>query len=187
MSLFYLCRDGAAVPRDRRSAILERRGVFLAWIAASHLLLARDPESGLWDLPGGGVKPAESDVPALRRELREETSLRLEDAGQLRALGRIVQPFYARRRGQFWRYDMQLFLGDGFAHGQAYDRAVTAGDSRWMPRAAMSGLAINAAHRRLIASSLETHAARGLPADIRDLLRAVAHPAAGRACDAQRA
>lgn len=187
MRLPYLSRDGAAIPWDGQSDVRGRRGVFIAWIVASHLLLVREAASGMWDLPGGGVKPGESDLSALRRELFEETSLRLEDAGELRPLGRLRQPFYARRRRQYWRYDMRLFLADGFADGQAYERGAAGGEARWMPRNAIGGLAINAAHRRIIAASLEMHTAHDLPPELRDPLRAAGHAPVDRASDAQRA
>lgn len=45
------------------------------------LLLARragEPEQGKWDLPGGFLAEGEHPLDALRRELREETSLEIE-------------------------------------------------------------------------------------------------------------
>jgi ADP-ribose pyrophosphatase YjhB (NUDIX family) len=55
-------------PRIRVSAILRWRG---------RILLARHEKSGgaVWLLPGGGVKPGESLLRALERELWEETGL----------------------------------------------------------------------------------------------------------------
>jgi 8-oxo-dGTP diphosphatase len=55
-------------PRIRVSAILRWRG---------RILLARHdkPAGAVWLLPGGGVKPGESLLRALRRELWEETGL----------------------------------------------------------------------------------------------------------------
>ena len=48
---------------------------------AGRLLLARragEPEPGKWDLPGGFLEEGEHPLDALRRELREETSLEVE-------------------------------------------------------------------------------------------------------------
>ena len=49
--------------------------------AEGRLLLARragEPERGKWDLPGGFLEEGEHPLDALRRELREETSLEVE-------------------------------------------------------------------------------------------------------------
>ena len=46
--------------------------------AAGRLLLVRrghEPSLGLWSVPGGRVEPGETDTAAVRREVREETSL----------------------------------------------------------------------------------------------------------------
>jgi ADP-ribose pyrophosphatase YjhB (NUDIX family) len=45
------------------------------------ILLARracEPDSGLWDLPGGFIEEDEHPLDAIRRELREETGLEVE-------------------------------------------------------------------------------------------------------------
>jgi 8-oxo-dGTP diphosphatase len=50
---------------------------------AGRILLVRFefPERALWACPGGGIEPGESHADALRRELREEVGLELEDVG----------------------------------------------------------------------------------------------------------
>ena len=51
--------------------------------AEGRVLLGRraiEPDRGLWDLPGGFVDEGEHPLDALRRELREETSLEVEPA-----------------------------------------------------------------------------------------------------------
>ena len=51
---------------------------------------ALDPGAGLWDLPGGFLHEDEHPVAALRRELREETSLELDS---LEFLGFWLEPY----------------------------------------------------------------------------------------------
>ncbi len=48
---------------------------------AGRLLLIKrghEPGAGLWSLPGGRIEPGETHEQALAREIREETSLRVE-------------------------------------------------------------------------------------------------------------
>jgi 8-oxo-dGTP diphosphatase len=43
--------------------------------------VADDIPNGFWACPGGGKNPGESDAEALRRELREEVGLEIDDTG----------------------------------------------------------------------------------------------------------
>ena len=59
---------------------------------AGRLLLIKrghEPEEGRWSLPGGRVRPGESDPHALVREVREETGLRVEPG---RLIGEVERP-----------------------------------------------------------------------------------------------
>jgi 8-oxo-dGTP diphosphatase len=59
---------------------------------AGRLLLVKrghEPEAGRWSLPGGRVKPGESDWHALVREVHEETGLRVEPG---RLVGAVERP-----------------------------------------------------------------------------------------------
>jgi 8-oxo-dGTP diphosphatase len=57
----------------------EIRVVCAAIVRDGHVLVAqRGPaksQAGLWELPGGKVEPGETDMAALRREIREELGL----------------------------------------------------------------------------------------------------------------
>jgi len=62
--------------------------------ASGRILLARRPpgkaRAGLWEFPGGKVRPGESPAEALRRELREELGL---EARIGRELARLVHAY----------------------------------------------------------------------------------------------
>ena len=55
-------------------------GAIITDDAGRLLLIQRghEPEEGRWSLPGGRVRPGESDPEAVAREVREETGLRVE-------------------------------------------------------------------------------------------------------------
>jgi ADP-ribose pyrophosphatase YjhB (NUDIX family) len=66
-------------------------GAIIADDAGRLLLIKRghEPEEGRWSLPGGRVRPGESDEDALVREVREETGLHVEPG---RLIGQVERP-----------------------------------------------------------------------------------------------
>jgi ADP-ribose pyrophosphatase YjhB (NUDIX family) len=92
---------------------------------AGRLLLIQrghEPEEGRWSLPGGRVKPGESDRDALVREVREETGLHVEP-GSL--IGAVERP--APGGAVFDIYDYAASIGGGqLAAGD------DAADARWI-------------------------------------------------------
>ena len=66
-------------------------GAIITDDAGRLLLIQRghEPEEGRWSLPGGRVRPGESDWDALVREVREETGLHVEPG---RLIGGVERP-----------------------------------------------------------------------------------------------
>lgn len=52
---------------------------------------AREPQKGLWSIPGGLVKVGETLAQAVRREVEEETGLRVEPVRLVEVFERIVR------------------------------------------------------------------------------------------------
>jgi 8-oxo-dGTP diphosphatase len=61
--------DEAVLPRAAVSAAIFRHGRVLL------VRRGRPPSAGVWSLPGGHIEPGETTLDAIRRELREETSI----------------------------------------------------------------------------------------------------------------
>jgi len=99
---------GAIITDDTGRLLLIKRG--------------HEPEEGRWSLPGGRVKPGESDRDALVREVREETGLDVEPG---RLIGQVERP--APGGAIFDIHDYAAAVGGGLLAA-----ADDAADARWV-------------------------------------------------------
>lgn len=107
---------------------------------AGRVLLARRPpgkaRAGLWEFPGGKVRPGESPEEALRRELREELALEVQ---VLAEVGRL--------RYDYPEISIELVLYEARPLGTP--RALENQELGWFPPEKISGLPLCPADRRL--------------------------------------
>ncbi|MET9232531.1 NUDIX domain-containing protein [Lentzea sp. NPDC003310] len=78
--------------------------VGLVHVEAGRLLVVRSRNKKAFYLPGGKIEPGESGEDALRREVREELGVELDDPAELR---RYVAPAYGEGEGAI--VDMTCF------------------------------------------------------------------------------
>jgi ADP-ribose pyrophosphatase YjhB (NUDIX family) len=103
--------------------------------AGGRLLLIQrghEPEAGRWSLPGGRVRPGESDADAVVREVREETGL-VVAPGAL--VGSVERPGPAGAVYDIYDYAAAV-TGGRLAAGD------DAAEARWVGRPELAGLAL---------------------------------------------
>ena len=112
------------------------------WNRAGELLIAQRPPgkalAGRWEFPGGKVDGAESELAALRRELREELGVEVEIA---RPLMRINATYPGRE------IELSLWVVDAF---NGTPRALDGQRLKWVPPGALYAQDILEADRPFI-------------------------------------
>ncbi|MGH9398098.1 MAG: NUDIX hydrolase [Terriglobia bacterium] len=109
-----LCVGGVAVDIDGQSVLLIRRG--------------KEPLQGEWTLPGGMVELGESLKAAVRREVWEETGIRVETLEFLALFERVVR----EKSGVRFHYVVADYLCQ--AKGGRLRPASDVTDARWVRR-----------------------------------------------------
>ena len=96
----------------------------------------REPGLGLWSIPGGGVKLGEGLEAAVRREVLEETGLRVRPVTIVKVVERIL-PHEGRIRYHYVIIDYACTLDGG-----RLKPGSDAQDARWVPWSALDDLGL---------------------------------------------
>jgi ADP-ribose pyrophosphatase YjhB (NUDIX family) len=130
---------GAVVIRDREVLLVKR---------------AYPPRAGEWSLPGGRLELGESLVAAVRREVREETGIEVEVGPLVAVFDRVQRDAEGHVRYHFVIAD---YLCDPI--GGILAAGDDAADARWVLRADVAGLGVNAHARAVIEKAFAAHRA----------------------------
>lgn len=128
-----LCVGGVVIKRD--SVLLIRRG--------------SEPHKGEWSLPGGMVELGEKLEAAVRREIREETGLRVKPLELLMVFERIV------RKDKKVRFHYTVLDFHCRPEGGKLQSASDAMDARWVRRADLKDYNLSPAAQRVIARAFD--------------------------------
>ncbi len=116
----------------------------------------REPFKGYWSLPGGLVETGEHLEAAIRREVREETALRVEPLEIFEIFERIMRD--ARGRVEF-HYVLADYVCKVVSRGEP-----RAGDDvsavRWVKRAALDDLELTEGTREVIEKAFDARRKR---------------------------
>jgi 8-oxo-dGTP diphosphatase len=135
------------------------RAVILDTDARILLVRFEFPDRHVWACPGGGLEPGESHEEALRRELREEVGLEIEDVGRCIWTRTHIIPFLDGRWDgqveQFFLVEVDPFEPAPLLSLDQLRAEFVTGLRWWSPDE--------------LAASTELHAPRRLPALLADL------------------
>lgn len=100
---------------------------------------ALPPRQGEWSLPGGQLELGESLVDGVAREVREETGLDVD-------VGPVVEVFDRVHRDETGRIRYHFVIVDFLCRprGGALQAGDDASEARWVARAEVAGLGVNA-------------------------------------------
>jgi len=128
---------GAVVVRDGKALVIKR---------------AHEPRKGEWSLPGGLLELGESLQDAVRREIKEETSLDIDVGPIIETFDRVHRDDRGKIRYHFVIVDFLCWAngGDAVAGSDADEVA-------WVTAAAIDDYGINAHAKAVILRGLNYH------------------------------
>lgn len=156
-SKIFIDRYGAT--HDSETELHETRvrlGAFIAAYSNGHILLTFPPWAPtVAELPGGGVDPNETLEEGLRREIEEETGLKISEDRHPLTANECYINLYAEDVTRYYRYTQKFYyydLGDLIQPNDEQSKVVTPEGSRsfWHPVDKLDELNLRVGHRHII-------------------------------------
>ncbi len=118
----------------------------------------RPPLQGEWSIPGGALETGETLLDGVRRELMEETGLRVEPVEVLEVLDRIVRDADGRARYHYVLVDYLCTVTEAAACA-----ASDADECQWAERHELPQFHLTAETRRVVEKALDRVACPAQP------------------------
>jgi mutator protein MutT len=109
----------------------------------------REPQKGVWSLPGGAVEVGEHLKEAIRREVREETGLEVEPVRMVEVFERIMPDESGRTEYHYVLIDYLCRVTGGELKAESDAR-----QARWVPRAELASYKMTEGTLRVIEKAL---------------------------------
>lgn len=150
----YTDRKGRTYPLDQSKNRRSRSGAFIICIHQGHILFVEETHGlGTPNLPGGGIDPGETALDSVKRELTEETGLKLPENIPITEAAQRNALYFADDEKEFWDYSQTYYIADNnltdlFFTGQR--PAPNNGKIFWIAQKDLDRTPIHAIHKQAI-------------------------------------
>ena len=151
----YMDRFGKMIAPGPNAVYKTREGIFAICLTNGHMLVTWSKVTPtVAELPGGGIEKGEGLIPALTREIEEETTAQMAVPQPKKELVQDVK-YFSDKSEEFWDYRQTYWLLEGAEIDAAWfdgeRRPEDALLARWVPVDQLKELTFHAMHRKALA------------------------------------